>query len=423
MRARRAAICSLPYARERVVRGLAVIVVSSAALAAAGCAQTGSMVDGATAADAFSDAHSVDGRDPRDGAQLIGAFHVAAGDQHTCASTPAGTVACWGDDSYGQSFSRVTRDAVAYVTDESFRVLDGFTQVAANRSHTCARRSDGTAWCWGNNDEQQIGDASLGSALLPTLVAGLTGVVGIAAGFAYTCGWSEDGSARCWGANQYGQLGVGARGLSRPPAVLGLPPVRTIATGPWSACAVLRDATLRCWGLNGAGELGDGTTAVRTTPVSVAGLSDVSGVCLSYQHTCAWQFDGTAWCWGREFRRPFDSPPRLVPTRVEGLANVVGMACAYYHACAVLRDGTVRCWGANWSGQLGIGSLSDVGSEPIEVPSLSGVTSIAAGAFHTCVVRADEGVWCWGRNDHFQVAPDPATYDDQHPSPVRVTGL
>jgi hypothetical protein len=35
---------------------------------------------------------------------------------------------------------------------------DGATQISLGLSHGCARMSDGTAWCWGDNDKGQLGD-------------------------------------------------------------------------------------------------------------------------------------------------------------------------------------------------------------------------------------------------------------------------
>jgi hypothetical protein len=47
---------------------------------------------------------------------------------------------------------------------------------------------------------------------------------------------------------------------------------------------------------------------------------------------------------------------RSSPVTVAGLGDVTALAAGRYHACAVLADGTVRCWGYNGSGQLGDGS-------------------------------------------------------------------
>src|SRR5216110_2457788 len=60
---------------------------------------------------------------------------VSAGADYSCALRTDGTVACWGDNYFGQA----TPPA------------DAFTQVSAGGSHTCGLKTDGTLACWGNN--------------------------------------------------------------------------------------------------------------------------------------------------------------------------------------------------------------------------------------------------------------------------------
>ncbi len=72
------------------------------------------------------------------------------------------------------------------------------------------------------------------------------------------------------------------------------------------------------------------------------------------------------------------------------------------HTCALLTDRTVRCWGANDAGQSAAGTRAAVGDEPNELVALEpisvggAVAQIEAGGFHTCALRQDGGVRCWG---------------------------
>src|SRR5690349_18487779 len=71
-------------------------------------------------------------------------------------------------------------------------VLD-VTSVTAGTSHACARRSNGTVVCWGENTNGQLGDDSnlpRTRAFVVRSVAGtgpLTGVLSVTAGGAHTC--------------------------------------------------------------------------------------------------------------------------------------------------------------------------------------------------------------------------------------------
>src|SRR5262249_53775642 len=83
-------------------------------------------------------------------------------------------------------------------------------------------------------------------------------------------------------------------------------------------------------------------------------------------------------------------------------AGCVSSACAVaiaggeYHTCAILGDGTAACWGEGSAGQLGTGASIANTSTPQHVAGVTEITAIAAGVDHTCALRADGSVWCWG---------------------------
>ena len=87
-----------------------------------------------------------------------------------------------------------------------------------------------------------------------------------------------------------------------------------------------------------------------------------------------------------------------MPVAVSGLADVISLDAGLFHTCAVLGDGSVHCWGGNNSGQLGCGT-TDSTDLPTPVSGLdSGITSISAGAYHSCAVTSSGAVHCWGSN-------------------------
>jgi len=59
-----------------------------------------------------------------------------------------------------------------------------------------------------------------------------------------------------------------------------------------------------------------------------------------------------------------------------GIQNInaggeVGLVVGYYHTCALKRDGTVWCWGSNLYGQLGIGEYTLANKPtPVQVVNL-----------------------------------------------------
>ena len=92
-----------------------------------------------------------------------------------------------------------------------------------------------------------------------------------------------------------------------------------------------------------------------------------------------------------------------------GCCQALSVATGWYHTCAILAQppatsGQLKCWGANDQGQLGRDDqLYQDSPVPVDVAGLaSGVTQVAAGAFHTCAVQ-NGAPYCWGMNDRGQV--------------------
>src|SRR5256886_112853 len=238
---------------------------------------------------------------------LTTATRVVTGDSHTCALLGDGTVQCWGVGDSGQrgdgTFNNISTVPVAVVG------LSNAVAVAARGYHSCALLGDGTVWCWGRNVDGQLGngtrapvDCSPGScgSSTPVRVGGITGAAAVIAGGYHTCALFGDGTAQCWGRNDDGQLGDGTFTTSSTPVpVGGLTGAAAVSGGFYHTCALLGDGTVQCWGRNAEGQLGDGTTIGSRVPGRVAGLPSATAVSGGFQHTCALLSDGTVQCWGR----------------------------------------------------------------------------------------------------------------------------
>jgi len=289
--------------------------------------------------------------------------------------------------------------------------------------HTCALKSDGTVWCWGDNEYGELGDGTTTERHTPVQVSGLTNVVAVAPGSVHTCALKSDGTVWCWGDNYYGQLGDGTTTERHTPVqVSGLTNVVAVTVGSLHTCALKSDGTVWCWGFNGAGELGDGTTTDRHTPVQVSGLTNVVAVTVGFVHTCALKSDGTVWCWGYNHHGELGdgtTTDRHTPVQVSGLTNVVAVEAGGGHSCALKSDGTVWCWGDNYYGQLGDGTTTDRHT-PVQVSGLTNVVAVTAGSEHSCALKSDGTVWCWGDNEYGELGDGTTT--ERH-TPVQVSGL
>jgi alpha-tubulin suppressor-like RCC1 family protein len=140
--------------------------------------------------------------------------------------------------------------------------------VQAGQAHACARRADGSVWCWGDNTYGQLGTGDTVSSRIATRSA-MTAAQQVSGGFDHTCAISG-GTVKCWGENGVGELGDGTTvDHYLPGPVTGLANVRSVTAGVGFTCSVLAGGGMRCWGSNAFGGLGTGTTVGSLVPVPV----------------------------------------------------------------------------------------------------------------------------------------------------------
>ncbi|MDR2585238.1 MAG: hypothetical protein LBC84_03320 [Prevotellaceae bacterium] len=99
----------------------------------------------------------------------------------------------------------------------------------------------------------------------------------------------------------------------------------------------------------------------------------------------------------------------------------------YEHSVALKQDGSVWVWGRNFMWALGdqaIGGKGDALAVNRSVPARiinEGITTIAAGGFHTLAIDGDGVLWGWGYNAESQL-----TYTDGNyfvKTPTKITGI
>jgi alpha-tubulin suppressor-like RCC1 family protein len=94
-----------------------------------------------------------------------------------------------------------------------------------------------------------------------------------------------------------------------------------------------------------------------------------------------------------------------------------GIAAGSAHSCALRRDGRVQCWGDNSMGQLGLGDANDRGDQSGEMGSGLATVDLGTGRYavavvaahdRTCALLDDLSFKCWGANPNGELGfPEP----------------
>jgi len=379
---------------------------------------------------------------------------IVSGSYHNCVRYNDGSVKCFGDGAAGQLGHGSTTD-LADVTTELGGALPFVnlgagrtaTQLAAGISHTCALLDNATVKCWGQNTYGQLGIGSTANRgdgsnemgdNLPAVNFGVGRTATQIYAFGYvTCAILDNGVTKCFGRNSSGQLGLedsvnrgtaGSQMGDNLPAVnLGVGRTATKLVGGMDfTCALLDNATVKCFGGNRYGQLGTessvttGDEAGEMTGLAAINLGTArtaTNIGAGYSHACAVLDNGTAKCWGRNFRGQLGLDVGTnqwgddTGEMGDGLAAIAFSSYTPTQifggnqmSCAMSAAGGVRCWGQGNQGQLLIGSTSNIGDNNNEMSSLSNVnlgtgvvaSSISVGYFHACVITTTKRLKCWG---------------------------
>lgn len=365
---------------------------------------------------------------------------ISVGFRHSCAIAANSTAWCWGYDDLGQlgngagvtasQSSPMQVDTTGALPDTYVEISAGGGGDSATFSHTCARNTDGSVWCWGSNAWNQVGGTSLVQPV-PLAVSFVGLLSSIEVGAEHSCALFSGGSAWCWGRAD-DRLGHGWLAPNEddaaPLLVQGLPTEwATVAAGSgYTTCALDSDDAAWCWGYDSVGQVGDDLSLTnRSGPVRV----DTSGskpdayiaITTGSEHVCGLDPDGAAWCWGSDLFGQLGNGSDAIeascpvysgtcsytPVAVAGGHRFVSIDAGDGHTCAIDTDQAIWCWGHDDAGQLGDGGGETDQASPVAVLTggalPSTYRSVSAGGAHTCAVDTDSRAWCWGSDSDGQL--------------------
>ena len=236
---------------------------------------------------------------------------ATTGTEHGCGLSSRGKAYCWGSNRLGQlgddGWNKAANAPVAVATSASF------STISAGANHTCALTGDGTVYCWGLNLTGELGQAVVANTCdgfpcsrRPVRLETRIRFDAISAGFGHTCGLS-DGQAFCWGRNDEGQLGNsrvddrcdGVGCTVTPIRVVGIGSLDAIIAGGDHTCGIA-DGLGYCWGSNQYGQLGAPRTVRRSArPLRLPVDERIASIEARGIYTCAVGESGQRTCWGR----------------------------------------------------------------------------------------------------------------------------
>lgn len=323
----------------------------------------------------------------------------AAGTNHVCAVANNRRVYCWGKNDEGEIGLGST--SFAEPVPQRNPLTGDVVSVAAGGGHSCAVTTTGEAYCWGRHASGQLGRGpTTGDPTLPLSVLTTRRFVTLSAGADHTCGRGDDGLLACWGNNGFGAVGDNSI-MNRfdPTPVFGDAPWLAFATGANHSCGLTTDHTAYCWGANDQGQLGDSSMGESWVPIGVLGGQSFDVLAAGGAHSCAVTAAGAAYCWGGNARGQTGTglPDTIVPAPAQVAGGLLfrSMATGALHSCGIATDSNAYCWGANSNGQLGDSTQTDR-LTPVLVRGGLHFRALSAGAGFTCGLTGGFVLYCWG---------------------------
>jgi alpha-tubulin suppressor-like RCC1 family protein len=163
--------------------------------------------------------------------------------------------------------------------------------------------------------------------------------------------------------------------------------------------------------------------AREAAPKPMAAVAVSSGYAVA--DWCVLVEDGSVWCWGDNESRQLGEGCAKTwctkPVQIEHLPPAIAVSVGAFTTCALAKDGGVWCWGYGFDGELGDGGKTVMRAKPGQPKGLeSGVMAVVAGYGPICAIKDDGSAWCWGLGVYGQIGN--GSIEDAL-VPVEVVGL
>ncbi|MBJ6801683.1 RCC1 domain-containing protein [Geomonas propionica] len=200
---------------------------------------------------------------------------------------------------------------------------------------------------------------------------------------------------------------------------------------------LLKNDSVYTMGYNGFGQLGDGTLKEREIAVLVPGIANMTKGVAGVAHTMvtngteiyAWGYNLYGQLGNKDALTTYPDAFKSSPVKVslpDTVTTVTDIAAGAYHSLAVAND-ELYAWGYNLNHQLGTGTTANFkvpekiirGHADEDLTALKAV-QVAANGFHSLALMGDGSVYAWGDNRKGQSGVL-GTYSTAISSPRKVT--
>ncbi len=204
---------------------------------------------------------------------------IAASSNHTCALDAAHQLYCWGTNKFGTNGLGLpdgsTNTSSAQLTPKHVSSMSSVSlnAISSGGTESCATSTGGALYCWGG---EPVGDGyTINDALSPVHVnGGMLGskvVTAASSGDYNTCAIDSDGSLYCWGVDDNNQIGDNSTATSYYPNEIAISPsASSVATTPGAPRGVTQSSSAGSISVSWTGSFNDGGSPITSYVASAS---------------------------------------------------------------------------------------------------------------------------------------------------------
>lgn len=370
---------------------------------------------------------------------------------HSCGLDTTNKIWCWGwnnEQQLAQDKTEFENSPIPLEISWSNNNKPQFLDITTGWWHSCGLDMTGQTWCWGHNDNGQLGNNSLEDSFIPVATHqnllnnnGFLKFQKISAGWKHTCALDVQNQIWCWGRGHEGQLGFENPNRVFVPTKINHDPENTgqnlsfidLEVRDETGCAIDHNHQLWCWGNSEFDQLGINRRPFSRLAVKIDHRPFNNNdpllfkkVSPSTEHICGLSLNNKIWCWGNNVVGNLGNNSKVsspVPQTIHSRNNLrfTHLSSGRYNNCALSFEGELWCWGPDYGGKLGnkdkgasiIPERIPIVINPPEEESLtcnlndgncsSNYTKLTATGGSICGLTQENQLWCWGSNSENQL--------------------